>query len=56
MATTCPVNFDVDRLRHEVRDTYARVAVDPDGDFHFHRVPAVVRPAETPSASSVNGP
>jgi len=39
MATTCPVNFDVDRLRNEVRDTYARVAVEPDGDFHFHRGP-----------------
>lgn len=39
MATTCPVNFDVDRLRNEVRDTYARVATEPDGDYHFHRGP-----------------
>jgi len=39
MAITCPVSFDVDRLRDEVRDTYARVALAPDGDFHFHRGP-----------------
>ena len=37
MAFTCPVGFDVDRLRAQVLETYERVARDPDGDFHFHR-------------------
>jgi arsenite methyltransferase len=37
MATTCPVGFDVARLRATVLATYERVARDPDGDFHFHR-------------------
>ena len=37
MAYTCPVGFDVDRLRAEVLATYERVARDPGGDFHFHR-------------------
>lgn len=37
MATSCPVNFDIDRLRNEVRNTYAQVAIRPDGDYHFHR-------------------
>ena len=37
MATTCPIGFDVDRLRDQVLATYERVARDPDGDFHFHR-------------------
>lgn len=39
MATSCPVNLDTDLLRTEVRSMYARVATDPDGDFHFHRGP-----------------
>lgn len=39
MAATCPIGFDVDRLREQVRDTYDRVARSPDGDFHFHRGP-----------------
>lgn len=39
MALTCPVGFDVDRLKNEVRQTYASVARDPGGDFHFHRGP-----------------
>jgi arsenite methyltransferase len=39
MALTCPVGFDVDRLRELVRDTYDRVAVSPAGVFHFHRGP-----------------
>ncbi len=39
MATTCPLDFDVDRLRHEVAATYERVAHDPGGEFHFHRGP-----------------
>jgi ubiquinone/menaquinone biosynthesis C-methylase UbiE len=37
MAITCPVGFDVDRLRARVLATYERVAHEPDGDFHFHR-------------------
>jgi arsenite methyltransferase len=40
MAATCPISFDVTQLRDRVRETYARVAADPDGDFHFHRGPA----------------
>ncbi len=40
MPLHCPVGLDVDQLRQEVQDVYARVASDPDGDFHFHRGPA----------------
>jgi len=39
MAIKCPVGFDTQQLRHEVSAMYARVAADPDGDFHFHRGP-----------------
>ena len=39
MAATCPVDFDVASLRERVRDVYARVASDPNSDFHFHRGP-----------------
>ena len=39
MAAVCPVGFDRARLSAEVRRTYAAVAVDPDGEFHFHRGP-----------------
>lgn len=39
MAATCPVGFDAKRLRDEVSAMYARVATDPEGDFHFHRGP-----------------
>jgi arsenite methyltransferase len=39
MATTCPVGFNVDKLRELVRAEYDRVARDPDGNFHFHRGP-----------------
>ena len=39
MATTCPVDLDVARLRAEVQAMYSRVATEPDGDFHFHRGP-----------------
>lgn len=39
MAAVCPVGFDRNRLKAEVRATYARVAQDPHGDFHFHRGP-----------------
>lgn len=39
MAASCPIGFDVDRLREQVLATYDRVARDPHGDFHFHRGP-----------------
>ena len=39
MATTCPIGFDVTRLRAQVLAPYERVARDPGGDFHFHRGP-----------------
>lgn len=39
MAIACPVGFDVGRLKQEVRQTYASVARDPSGNFHFHRGP-----------------
>jgi SAM-dependent methyltransferase len=39
MAATCPVGFDVEGLKSEVRRTYASVATDPHGEFHFHRGP-----------------
>lgn len=39
MALTCPVDLDVATLQNEIRSMYARVAVNPDGDFHFHRGP-----------------
>jgi SAM-dependent methyltransferase len=39
MTIACPVGFDVDRLREEVRKTYSSVARDPDANFHFHRGP-----------------
>jgi len=37
MALVCPMNFDKDKLRSEVRRTYTQVAEDPAGDYHFHR-------------------
>jgi SAM-dependent methyltransferase len=40
MPIACPVDLDTTRLRTEVQAIYARVAVDPDGRFHFHRGPA----------------
>lgn len=39
MATTCPIDLDVARLREEVRVIYARVATAPGEAFHFHRGP-----------------
>jgi arsenite methyltransferase len=39
MATTCPVGFNVDRLRELVRAEYDRVVRQPNGYFHFHRGP-----------------
>jgi arsenite methyltransferase len=37
MATTCPIGLDTLKLRDEVQLIYQRVAVDPGGEFHFHR-------------------
>lgn len=39
MAETCDLTFDRTRLKDEICATYARVATEPDGDFHFHRGP-----------------
>ena len=39
MATTCPVGFNVDKLRELIRAEYDRVAREPESDFHFHRGP-----------------
>jgi len=39
MAIACPAGLDVARLKQEVRQTYASVARDPEGNFHFHRGP-----------------
>lgn len=39
MAAVCPIDLDRERLKAEVRATYARVAQNPEGDFHFHRGP-----------------
>lgn len=39
MAIACPVGFEVARLNQEIRQTYASVARDPGGNFHFHRGP-----------------
>jgi arsenite methyltransferase len=39
MPLTCPIDLDVARLRDEVQATYERVALAPEGSFHFHRGP-----------------
>jgi arsenite methyltransferase len=39
MAESCPIGFDVAELRRQVAETYAQVARDPNGDYHFHRGP-----------------
>lgn len=39
MALVCEVSFDREKLKSEIRSTYARVAEQPEGDFHFHRGP-----------------
>lgn len=39
MAIVRPANLDVSRLKQEINRTYASVAVNPGGDFHFHRGP-----------------
>ena len=40
MDISCPVDLDTARLRAEVQSMYRRVAIDPGGEFHFHRGPA----------------
>ncbi len=37
MATRAPEGLDVAKLRSDVCEVYARVAVEPYGKFHFHR-------------------
>jgi arsenite methyltransferase len=39
MSFACPVTLDQEKLRSEVRSVYAKVAENPQGDFHFHRGP-----------------
>jgi SAM-dependent methyltransferase len=39
MAITCPVDLDTLKLRAEIQAIYERVAIEPSGDFHFHRGP-----------------
>jgi SAM-dependent methyltransferase len=39
MAVNCPTDLDVQRLRSEISGLYAKVANEPDGQFHFHRGP-----------------
>ncbi|HZD42126.1 MAG TPA: methyltransferase domain-containing protein [Terriglobales bacterium] len=39
MALTCPIGFEVEKLRELVRAEYDRVAREPRGKFHFHRGP-----------------
>jgi arsenite methyltransferase len=39
MAVTCPINFDVEKLKALVSAEYDRVAREPHGNFHFHRGP-----------------
>jgi len=39
MALTCPTELNTTLLRTEISNIYGRVAVSPDGDFHFHRGP-----------------
>lgn len=39
MSIVCPVTLDKEKLKSEVHATYARVAENPNGDFHFHRGP-----------------
>jgi SAM-dependent methyltransferase len=39
MSIACPVNLDREKLKSEVRATYAKVAENPHGEFHFHRGP-----------------
>jgi arsenite methyltransferase len=40
MAIVCPIELNTVVLRSEISSIYARVAIEPDGEFHFHRGPA----------------
>jgi SAM-dependent methyltransferase len=40
MSIACPIDLDTRMLRSEVSNIYGRVAVEPSGEFHFHRGPA----------------
>ena len=40
MEISCPIDLNTATLRSEISSVYGRVAVAPDGDFHFHRGPA----------------
>jgi SAM-dependent methyltransferase len=39
MSAVCPITLDREKLKSEVRTIYAKVAENPQGDFHFHRGP-----------------
>jgi hypothetical protein len=39
MATTAPVNFDVNYLRSQVIATYDQVAREPNAHYHFRCPP-----------------
>lgn len=39
MSIACPISLDREKLKSEVRATYAKVAENPHGEFHFHRGP-----------------
>jgi SAM-dependent methyltransferase len=39
MSIACPVDLNTAALRAEISNIYARVADDPNGEFHFHRGP-----------------
>jgi arsenite methyltransferase len=39
MSLTCPIDLDKLMLRREISAMYARVAMAPEGAFHFHRGP-----------------
>ncbi len=59
MAISCPADFDAQALRAEVSKIYGRVALDPDGDFHFHRGPvyaAAMLGYDEASLSELPGP
>jgi SAM-dependent methyltransferase len=39
VSIACPVDLNTSVLRAEISSIYARVADDPNGEFHFHRGP-----------------
>lgn len=39
MSIACPVDLNTSVLRTEISNIYARVADNPNGEFHFHRGP-----------------